>query len=103
MLQKTLDPGQESRRTLQGMASRRIPSGKDRRPQMRDALETFLDAADEKFASPDGSIVAITRTVEGDAQDTSIQSAVLGEHTRNMGAVMLHRHDLGGVQGLSEE
>jgi len=47
--------------------------------------------AQQGFASPDGSVGAVTRAVPGQAQDWSFQ-AVLGNAGRDVGLVMLNRN-----------
>ena len=58
---------------------------------MSHAIEAFFDASDENLAAPDGAVVTVSGAVETDADHALVPFASLGEHGRDVGAMMLHR------------
>ena len=69
---------------------------------MRDAVEAVADAAHEELAAPDRAVVAVAGAVEADADHALVPCAALGEHRRDVRAMMLHGRDLAGAEGRRE-
>ena len=72
------------------MKGRGIAAGKRGLPEVTDALETSLDAADEELAAPDAPVVSISGSVESDAEHALVERASLGEDTGYVRAVVLN-------------
>ncbi len=91
--------GQESGSRLHGIM-RGVTAGKHCTAEVSDPVETVLDAADEDFASPNRSVVAVSGAVEADADDALLPFAALGQNRSNMRSVVLDASPLGRHETL---
>ena len=70
--------------------------------QMGDAIESIANAAGEKLTTPDRAVVTVAGTIERHTDDPRLELAVLGEHARHMGPMVLYREAVRARQLLSE-
>src|SRR5271163_1685695 len=67
----------------------RVASGQSCLAKMGYSLKAVAHTSEKYLAAPDGSIVSISRSVKADADDGLVPLAALGEHRRQVRAMML--------------
>ena len=85
---------EETRRGLHRVPGGRVAARHAHRAQARDAVEAVAHAADEDLTAPRAAVIAVAGAVEARTDHARVPLLALGEHRREMRAMMLNRmHD----------